>query len=280
MDGDRPSFRWLLWFALALAVWSVPAALGATQQWVQLRETPKHIGWLATFLYQAPSWYALVPMTPMVVIATRRWPLRGEQLGARIAAHLGVSLLFGVLFVVVSVPVRNALHPAPVQWELFGPPFYKSAPQFAAVGVLAYLLLVLAGSLIESTRHAAALSVELEGRGPEPVRRIVVETPCGKAVLSPTEIRWAEPNGRGTLLRTDADTVRTRHTMADLEGLLAPLGFARVHRSRLVNVARVREVAGGAGRDGQLTLDSGDRVPVSRRRRDELDALLPTAPLS
>ena len=35
--------RWLGWTALALAVWSVPALLGATQQWVQLRERPFRI---------------------------------------------------------------------------------------------------------------------------------------------------------------------------------------------------------------------------------------------
>lgn len=256
-------------------MWTVPAVIAPTQQWVQLQDTPKHMGWLAAFLYQAPSWYALVPLTPLVILATRRWPIRGEHLRRRLLIHALASVLFGAVFVAVSVPLRTIFHPAPVQWDLFGPPFYKSAPQFALVGIAAYWALVLVGTLIETSQRAASLSVELQDRnGVERAERLVIETPAGRAMLAPMEIRWCEPDGRATLLRTDGEPVRTRHTMSELESMLVPLGFARVHRSRLVNIARVREVSGSASRDGTLVLDSGDRLPVSRRRREELDTLL------
>jgi two-component system LytT family response regulator len=59
--------------------------------------------------------------------------------------------------------------------------------------------------------------------------------------------------------------------------LLQRLGegqFARVHRSAIVNLARVLELRVAAGGDYDVVLTTGTRVPLSRAARETLQARL------
>ena len=58
-------------------------------------------------------------------------------------------------------------------------------------------------------------------------------------------------------------------TLDELEKLLAPR-FLRCHRGAMVAVARIRELLPEPGGTGELRLDTGDRVPVSRDRMAEV----------
>ncbi len=70
-------------------------------------------------------------------------------------------------------------------------------------------------------------------------------------------------DGKRHLVRTALDA---------LERALDPALFARVHRSFIVRLDRVREMRRAANHE--LVLASGAVIPVSRRRRVQLDALL------
>ncbi|MGH2899815.1 MAG: LytTR family DNA-binding domain-containing protein, partial [Solirubrobacteraceae bacterium] len=52
-----------------------------------------------------------------------------------------------------------------------------------------------------------------------------------------------------------------------LEKQLAPRGFVRVHRSAIVNLARVRELRRPAQCEWAVVLEGGTELPVSRRLR-------------
>ena len=72
-----------------------------------------------------------------------------------------------------------------------------------------------------------------------------------------------------------------RGTLATEEGRLAKFNIARVHRTRLVNLARVNGLRPGPNGDFELTLDTGQVVPGSRRYRDavaSIEALASNAP--
>jgi len=58
-------------------------------------------------------------------------------------------------------------------------------------------------------------------------------------------------------------------TLDELEQLLSPR-FLRCHRSAMVAFRRIRELVPEPGGTGELRLDTGDRVPVSRDRMAEL----------
>jgi hypothetical protein len=64
-----------------------------------------------------------------------------------------------------------------------------------------------------------------------------------------------------------------RAPLGEIEASLSPSGFLRTHRSWVVNAARVRGLEPAGSGDYQLTLEGGERAPVSRRFPQALDTL-------
>lgn len=96
-------------------------------------------------------------------------------------------------------------------------------------------------------------------------------------LLEPYEIRFAEAERHFVWLATDYGRFRAAIRGIDnLERELAPHGFARVHRSFLVNPERVRRVDHRG--HGMITLSTDHRrvegIPVSRRYTRKVRALL------
>ena len=70
--------------------------------------------------------------------------------------------------------------------------------------------------------------------------------------------RWEHP-------LPDAETVHLiRSTLQAEEERLSPLGIARVHRTRLVNLKRIVAIAGRPSGDFELRLDTGETIAGSR----------------
>jgi DNA-binding LytR/AlgR family response regulator len=90
--------------------------------------------------------------------------------------------------------------------------------------------------------------------------------------LDPADILWAEAAGNYVELHTTAGDLLHRTSLAALERELAPCGFARIHRSRLVRRAAVRAVETNASGDFDAVLTDGARLGGSRRYRSGLGA--------
>jgi two-component system, LytTR family, response regulator len=60
--------------------------------------------------------------------------------------------------------------------------------------------------------------------------------------------------------------------LKDFEEILAPYRFFRVHNSHLINLSYIRKYIRGEG--GQVMLENGDLVDVSRRKKEEFISLL------
>ena len=69
-----------------------------------------------------------------------------------------------------------------------------------------------------------------------------------------------------------------RDTLAGIAQKLDPSRFARVHRSWIVNLDRVRELIPWFHRTYVLVLENGQRVHVSRSFRDPVETLLGRSP--
>jgi hypothetical protein len=64
-----------------------------------------------------------------------------------------------------------------------------------------------------------------------------------------------------------------RATLGAIESEFAPRGFVRIHRSWLVNAARVEAIEPAGSGDFTVTLAGGVKAPLSRRFREALEAL-------
>jgi two-component system LytT family response regulator len=95
--------------------------------------------------------------------------------------------------------------------------------------------------------------------------------------LDVTTIDWIDAAGDYMCLHADGQTHVLRATMKELEEMLDPAVFQRVHRSTIVNLARVKSLRPHLNGECFLKLQSGQEVKLSRSFRDKVEMLLDRA---
>lgn len=90
---------------------------------------------------------------------------------------------------------------------------------------------------------------------------ILVRTPSGERVVRPRDVAYVESDRRILHIRLEGGVVRTYGRLSEMARLLPP-SFFQCHKSFLVNLAYVELLERDA-----VTLTTGDRVPVSQKRR-------------
>jgi two-component system LytT family response regulator len=124
-------------------------------------------------------------------------------------------------------------------------------------------------------RELAAASAEpAPAGGRVPLDRLLVKEE-GKMYFVPvTEIDWIEAFGNYARLHTGPRVHLIRETMATLERALDVRRFARIHRSTIVNLDRVRQMDLWGSGDYMVRLADGTQLKLSRWYRDRLEARL------
>ncbi|MEO6002059.1 MAG: LytTR family DNA-binding domain-containing protein [Opitutus sp.] len=82
-------------------------------------------------------------------------------------------------------------------------------------------------------------------------------------VLQAAEIDWIESDGDYVRIHTPSESHFTRMKLAEIERRLAPEGFVRIHRSRLVNFSRVKEFRPLSRGLSVVVMKSGVRLDAS-----------------
>jgi two-component system LytT family response regulator len=110
----------------------------------------------------------------------------------------------------------------------------------------------------------------------EPVRTetIVVTTSRGATVLHLNEIDWIEAAGNYSQLWVGTRSYFLRESLQLLEQRVQRNGFIRAHRRALVRLDGVRELTRTRAGASVAVLESGVRVPISRRRSASFTAAL------
>ncbi|HEX7803824.1 MAG TPA: LytTR family DNA-binding domain-containing protein [Pseudoxanthomonas sp.] len=83
-------------------------------------------------------------------------------------------------------------------------------------------------------------------------------------------IQWIDAAGDYMCIHAGSETHVLRGTMQELERRLDPRRFARVHRSSIVNLERVRALRPHHNGECFLVLDSGHELKLSRSYRDKV----------
>ena len=98
--------------------------------------------------------------------------------------------------------------------------------------------------------------------------KIAVPTNDGLEFLSISDIiRIESVSYYSKLFLVNGQVTLVTRLLKDFEELLAPYRFFRVHNSHLVNLRYIRKFSRSEG--GQVVMENGDVVDVSRRRREE-----------
>jgi two-component system, LytTR family, response regulator len=87
-------------------------------------------------------------------------------------------------------------------------------------------------------------------------------------------IEWVDAAGDYMCIHADGQTHILRGTMKELEQLLDPKLFQRVHRSTIVNLRLVRSLRAHMNGEYFLTLEGGHELKLSRTYRDKVEYFL------
>lgn len=127
-------------------------------------------------------------------------------------------------------------------------------------------------------RRLSSLLRQVEAAGPERIaaypERLVVRS-AGRVIFVPVmEIDWVEAAGDYVRLHVGKKAWLLRETTAALEGKLDPGRFARIHRSAIVNIERIREMRSYDNGEYLVLLHDGTELKLSRGYRQALQQLV------
>jgi two-component system LytT family response regulator len=87
-------------------------------------------------------------------------------------------------------------------------------------------------------------------------------------------IEWVDAAGDYLCIHADGHTHILRATMREMENLLDPRLFQRVHRSTIVNLTRVKSLRAHMNGEYFLRLEGGQELKLSRTYRDKVEYFL------
>ena len=197
-----------------------------------------------------------------------------------------------LVFLDVQIPVMDgfgvirALAPQRLPLVVFTTAYDEYALRAFEVHALDYLLKPFDGPRFLRTLDRARERLERQRAGdlgkrllamvqdlkPEPAQppdRLVVKSGGRIFFIRTDEIEWVDAAGNYVRLHVKGEAHLFRETMSAMEARLDPGRFARIHRSHIVNVDRIKALLPGTG-DHAVILRSGVRLPLSRGYKDRL----------
>jgi two-component system LytT family response regulator len=105
---------------------------------------------------------------------------------------------------------------------------------------------------------------------PKYLQRLVVKTGDRVLLLNVGEVDWLEAAGNYVCVHAGKQSHIVRDSLGHLESCLDPGHFARIHRSTVVNLDRIRELRPHWHGDYKIILQSGQVLQLSRRHREAL----------
>ncbi|HPE48469.1 MAG TPA: LytTR family DNA-binding domain-containing protein [Hyphomonas sp.] len=262
-QADRQADRWaLLAFALFMVASFVIQATSiqiearrvGLEPW--LREGASHL----TLLFLVPFFPRVLDVAPL---SLRSW--RGS-----LPVHLAACLAFSVLHVLSFVMVRKLIYP-PVLGDTYTFGLADPLRWIYEIRKDAYGYVVVISMF---TLARMAMQNRLEDRAADELatreHRLMLKSGGRTAMVNAGDVIHAKAAANYVEVITPVGTHLARMTLTELEQLLRDAGtrHARVHRSHIVNLDRVREISPTGEGDAVISLDTGETVPGSRRYRD------------
>ncbi len=106
------------------------------------------------------------------------------------------------------------------------------------------------------------------------ITRLMIRNTGRVIFMNVDEIDWIEAYDNYIRLHAGNKAHLLRRTMNELESVLNPAQFARIHRSSIVNLDRVLEMHPHFNGDYMVVLKDGTELRLSRGRKERLEELL------
>jgi DNA-binding LytR/AlgR family response regulator len=220
---------------------------------------------------ESASHLMVAALLPALYWLHRRWPITASP--RNLAIHVVSVLPYSIAHTVGMAALRLLWFVA-IAGEHYSFPltFERLAYEFAK-DVVSYVMLT-AGivALHHLLRRPPAPETQVPGL---PARFAVRRRGGTETLVDVADIDWIEASGNYAILHIKGETFEIRSSLAKLETELDSKRFVRVHKSHLVNIARVAEVTPWVSGDWRIRLQGGAEVNLSRRYRQRFEALVP-----
>jgi len=221
--------------------------------------------WIEPVVWEATSAVVIIGMAPLIGMAMRRWPPRADNLALAGAIHFALTIPFSLGHVLAIFVMRETAY-----WAVGAHYGFFHDNGVALTFLYEWRKDVLSYAAIAAVYYVFQRMAER----PPPARpnddRIEIRDGGAAVFLAAADVLTVEAAGNYIEFHTLARTHLVRGTLAAWEARLATHGFVRVHRSRLVNRARIGAIKPTPAGDFEIVLDTGRAVVGSRRFREAL----------
>ena len=261
---------WLIAAAFLAAVGFVNASTLIVDAMREGRMLDPRVPWILEY----SSILTITALVPLVALYERRFPLTPENWLKAIFAHFIGSVVFSTLHIAGMVLLRHAAYAVILgrSYRFFSDPLtdivYEYRKDLLPYAVIV-LILSLARSVEEHKREAEVARAEARETG-----RLTLKSGGRTILLDARSMEWAQAAANYVDIRANGMTHLARISLTALEQLLSEAGVdvVRVHRSRIVNRAKVIEIAPSRDGDFRIKTTDGSELGGSRRYRHLLPA--------
>jgi hypothetical protein len=281
--------RWRRPFEVGFWVVTVMAntVFNGTVAWFDAVYRTHRASSIEPWIWEASSSLVILSMVPLVVLATRQWPMRFDTWARNLKVHLALSVPFCLVHVGLMIVLRMLAYAAMGSRYHFGDDWPLELGYEYLKDIRTYFLFVALitgyGFIVRRLQGEASLLAEPdEGPPVEPVdrpERFLVRKLGKEFLVAAREIEWLQASGNYVNLHVRGRDYPLRATMAGIEDRLDPTRFVRVHRSYFVNLDYLSEMEPLETGDARLTMRDGATVPCSRRFRTQLRERFGDAPV-
>lgn len=267
-----PAWMWIAYAGILLAF----AAVIGSSYWIEAGRVGLQIPLWHIVVNELTSIVIVFAVTPLVFAWTSRLDPRRIGWPRVLLGHAAGLAAFGMAHIGGMTLLRLALYPLlGGSYDLGDDPLVTGLIYEGRKDALAYAAMAIGAWLLAAALRRPATIVEQPAQTGTPSpqsgpRRLEIRDGARRVWLDPAEILWVEAAGNYVELHLAGRSWLQRQTLSMLEEQLAGLGFVRIHRSRLVNRHRVRDMTSNDSGDFTVTLDDGRQIAGGRRWREAL----------
>jgi hypothetical protein len=227
---------------------------------------------------EVSSHIVVAALLPVLYWMHRRWPVSGGP--RNIAIHVLGLVPFSLIHTIGMAALRllwfsgilGEAYSFPITFDRLA---YEFAKDIITYGMLSAAVMALRHVFARAPAPAEPAAAPMPSLPESLPERFAVRKRGKEIMVEVADIDWIEAAGNYAVLHVGGDTLEIRSTLTKLEGELDPKRFVRVHKSYVVNVARIAEVTPWISGDWRIRLQDGAEVNLSRRYRQRFEALVP-----
>lgn len=252
--------------------------INASTVWIEhnRNESPSISLW-EPFVWEYTSALAVLILLPGIFTLLSYQPLKLTSIKKQILIHLFGSVIFSLLHVTLMVMFREFAYYLAGSDYNFGPwlrelwyEYQKDAWGYA-IWLVIYTLVSMAYSRLKGEASPIAESEQAANTQPESIvpEHFLVKKLDKEFLVKVSDIEWLESSGNYVNLHSKGRIYPLRSTLSQLTTRLENIGFSRVHRSYAVNHNYLDNISYLPSGDGEITLQNGKKLSLSRRYKDE-----------